>query len=398
MFENLKMAQPDPNLGLNHAFREDKNPDKIKLGVGVYKDESGATPIFKTVKKAEQKILEQESSKDYLSISGFADFAAMVQGLVFGSESDLISAGRVVTAQTPGGTGALRIAGDFLKKICPDATVWVSDPTWANHIGIFSAAGFATKMYCYYNPETKDLDFEKMIQCIRTIPQGDIILLHGCCHNPTGIDPTPEQWAKIAAVAAERKLFPLIDFAYQGLGDGIDQDAAGVRIFARTMPELLVCSSFSKNFGLYNERVGALSVVGNSADAAERAFSHLKTAIRQNYSNPPAHGAKVVAAILKDPILRQEWDSEVEQIRRRIQQMRQLFVETLRKKNVKQDFSFIARQKGMFSFSGLNKVQVEALRSRYAIYIVGSGRINVAGMTTANMDRLCSAIADVLKD
>jgi len=397
MFENLKMAPPDPILGLTEAFKEDKRSDKINLGVGVYKDESGGTPVFKTVKKAEQRILEQQKSKDYLSIVGLPDYVATVQELVFGTGSDLASAKRLATAQTPGGTGALRVAGDFLKKVCGKTKIWVSDPTWANHIGIFGAAGLETGTYPYYNAETRSLNFPAMLNGLKALPEGDVLLLHGCCHNPSGVDPTPDQWQQIAKVAAERKLFPVIDFAYQGLGDGLEEDARGVRTFAQAVPEMLVVSSFSKNFGLYNERVGALSVMGPDAKGTAKAFSHVKTTIRQNYSNPPAHGALIVATILKDPALKKEWEGEVTEIRNRIWKMRELFVKTLKAKGVPRDFSFLTGQKGMFSFSGLNKDQVEALKTKHAIYIVGSGRINVAGMTMANMDRLCQAIAEVVK-
>jgi len=398
MFSQLAMAPPDPILGLTEAFKKDPNPKKINLGVGVYQDESGKTPIFSTVKKAERKILEQESTKNYLPIHGSEEYGALVQELLFGKGHEAAASGRAATAQTPGGTAALRVAGDFLRVTRPGARIWLSDPTWANHPGVFKAAGLSVSTYPYYDAADKRLDFQAMLRAIESIPPGDVLLLHGCCHNPSGLDPSPQQWEQIAQAAWRRSLLPLIDFAYQGLARGIDEDAAAVRLFAAPGRELLIASSFSKNFGLYCERVGALTVVGETAEAAQKAFSHVKVVIRANYSNPPWHGAAIVKTILSDPELRAEWQSEVGAIRDRIRQMRSLFVETLKAKGVKGDFSFIAGQNGMFSFSGLSAAQVEALRQRYSIYIVGAGRINVAGMTRANMEALCQAIAEVLKD
>ncbi len=397
MLNKLDMAPPDPILGLTEAFKSDPNPDKINLGVGVYKDAKGKTPKFEAVKRAEAKILEQEETKDYLPIVGTPEYAAAVQNMVFGTGHEAIASGRVATAQTPGGTGALRVAADFVKRLYPEASVWLSDPTWENHVNIFQAAGIEVKKYPYYNHETKGLDFDKMIAALRTVPEGDVVLLHGCCHNPTGADPTPGQWKEVADAAQAQKWLPFVDFAYQGLGDGLEADAIGVRELCRPGAEMLVASSFSKNFGLYRERVGALTVVGADKDAAQKAISHIKRSIRSNYSNPPSHGGAIVSTIMADPELRKVWEAEVKAMCERINTMRRLFVQTLKAKGVDRDFSFIERQKGMFSFSGLTKEQVEKLRSDYALYIVGSGRINVAGMTEGNMDRLCSAIAAVLK-
>ncbi len=394
MFEQLPMAPPDAILGLTEAYKKDSNPQKINLGVGVYQDESGATPILTSVKKAEELLLKQEQTKTYMPIQGPAEYGEAVQQLLFGAAG--IEKGRAQTAQTPGGTGALRVAGDFLKSANPQATIWMSDPTWANHKGVFGAAGLACKSYPYYNAETKSLDLEKMLEAIAAMPEGDIILLHGSCHNPTGMDPAPEQWDRIAKAVWARNLVPVIDFAYQGLAEGIDKDAYSVRLFAQSGHEALVCSSFSKNFGLYCERVGALTVVGTDADSTEKAFSNVKIAIRQNYSNPPRHGGAIVTTVLSDAALRAEWEGEVAAIRERIRQMRELFVETLKAKGIQRDFSFITRQHGMFSFSGLSDAQVTALRETYGIYMVGGGRMNVAGMTRSNMDRLCQAIAEVL--
>lgn len=396
MFDALDMAPADAILGLTEAFKKDPTPGKINLGVGVYKDEAGNTPVFAAVKAAEQRLLETEKSKSYLSIEGSAEYAVCVQEMLFGADGEPNTSQRVATAHTPGGTAALRVAADFIKAKFPKAAVWQSEPTWPNHPQIFRAAGVEVKTYPYYDAAAKGLAFDRMLSALDQVPAGDFVLLHACCHNPSGMDPEPVQWKAVAELALRKGFVPLFDFAYQGLGDGIAEDAVGLAEFVKTGQEMLVCSSFSKNFGLYNERVGALSVVGSSPDAAERALSHVKTSIRANYSNPPSHGGAVVSTILRDAALRSQWDAEVKTMRERIHGMRKLFVETLKAKGVTRDFSFLTRQRGMFSFSGLTKEQVLELRAKYAIYIVDSGRINVAGMTAANMDRLCEAVASVL--
>lgn len=396
MFAVLDMAPPDAILGLTETFKKDPRSHKINLGVGVYKDANNATPILATVKKAEENLLTIEKTKNYLGIPGSAEYAAAVQALMFGPAHELVKTNRARTAHTPGGTGALRVCGDFIHSRYPNAAIWMSDPTWANHPNVFKAAGVPVKTYPYYNYETKSLNAGAMMDALGQVPEGDVVLLHGCCHNPSGMDPEPDQWAAIAKLAAKQGFLPLVDFAYQGFADGIDEDARAVRAFAEAGCEMLICSSFSKNFGLYCERVGAMTLVGESADATERAFSHVQSCIRANYSNPPFHGAGIVATILNDAGLRKQWEDEVHEMRNRINGMRQLFVDTLKSKGVKQDFSFITKQKGMFSFSGLNKEQVAKLKDEYAIYIVGSGRINVAGMTPQNMDYLCESIAKVL--
>ena len=391
------MAPPDPILGLSEAFKKDPNPAKIDLGVGVYKDEEGNTPILDTVKRTEERLLKEETTKDYLGMAGNAEYGAAIQELVLGADHEVAKGNRAVTAHTPGGTAALRVAGDFIHKWFPQSRIWLSDPTWANHTSVFRAAGLEVRTYSYYDTGRKRLDFNAMMTALDEVPEGDVVLLHGSCHNPTGVDPSLDQWRQIADLAAKRKWVPFVDFAYQGLADGIEEDAAGLRTLCRPGSELLFASSFSKNFGLYRERVGALTVVASSHEAAQKAFSHVKLAIRANYSNPPAHGALIVTTILNDPELRAKWETEVQVMRNRINGMRKLFVETLKAKGVEQDFSFITRQKGMFSFSGLNKDHVETLRRKYSIYIVGTGRINVAGMTTTNIDALCQAIAEVLR-
>lgn len=396
MLERLDMAPPDPILGLTAAFKADPAPDKINLGVGVYQDDQGRTPVPEVVRRAEKRVFEAETTKSYLPIDGSPEFVCAVQTLLLGDGHRLLSERRAVTLQTPGGTGALRVAGDFIHQHFPHATLWLSDPTWANHPKVFAAAGVPVQTYPYFDAESSGLDFGRMLGEVRRMPPGDILLLHGCCHNPTGVDPDPEQWEELAEAIRERDVLPLVDLAYQGLGDGLRQDARGLTALCGENAELLVASSFSKNFGLYRERVGALTLIASEPEAAERALSHLKIAVRTNYSNPPAHGSAIVIEVLTDPHLRREWEAEVNAMRQRIQDMRRLFVETLQAKGVKRDFSFINRQRGMFSYSGLTPGQVQRLREEFSIYIVGSGRINVAGMTTENMDQLCQAIAAVL--
>ena len=397
MFEKMEMAPRDAILGLTEAYDRNPSREKINLGVGVYKNADGRTPIFKCVKLAEEALLEQQATKSYLYIEGTAGFGECVRKLVFGVDHEIVGSGLVATAQTPGGTGGLRVAGDFIRKMLPGAKVWVSDPTWANHKNIFGAAGLEVCSYPYYDREKKKLAFDEMLAALGKVPAGDIVLFHACCHNPCGMDPSPDQWRKLAELTAKRKVLPLFDFAYQGLGDGLDEDAVGLRMFVEPGRDILVVSSFSKNFGLYNERVGALTVVGETADATQRAFGHVRACIRANYSNPPAHGSAIVTKVLTDPQLYRQWVNEVAVMRNRINGMREMFVSSLVAKGVKQDFSFILSQRGMFSFSGLTREQVSILREKYAIYIVGSGRINMAGMTQHNMNRLCEAIAHVLE-
>ncbi len=396
MFEQLDMAPADPILGLSAAFKSDSNSDKINLSVGVYQDSSGQTPIFASVKTAEQRVLAAEKTKSYLSIEGTSEYGTAVQELLLGSTHEILASERAVTIQSPGGTGALRIAGDFLARHFGDKPIWISEPTWANHPKIFSAAGLQVETYPYFDTDTNSLDHEALLEALDQIPTGHIVLLHGCCHNPSGVDPDSPTWEAIAEIVTKRGLLPLIDFAYQGLGDGVDPDASGLRIISNTSSELLIASSFSKNFGLYKERVGALTLVGANAEAAAKALSHLKIAVRTSYSNPPAHGSAIVSEILGDAKLSSQWEDEVTQMRERIRDMRRRLVEELKTRNPARDFSFIEHQRGMFSFSGLNDKQVTALRERYSVYIVGGGRINVAGLTEANLDYFADAVASVL--
>lgn len=396
MFEKVQSAPADPILGLTDAYKADERANKVNLGVGVYKDSQGATPILKTVKTAEARLVETEISKTYLSIQGAPEYNASVQRLLFGADSAIISDQRARTAQAPGGTGALRIAAEFMVRQLGIKKIWVSNPTWANHGNIFRGAGLDIAEYAWYDADSKGLAFEQLQQDLASVQPGEAVLLHGCCHNPTGIDPTIEQWQVIAELVKARGALPLFDFAYQGFARGIDEDAQSVRLFCEQFDELLVANSFSKNFGLYNERAGAFTVVASNSEQAETAFSQVKTIIRGIYSNPPSHGALVVATILEDPQLTAQWQQEVADMRGRIQEMREAFVEGLKQKGVKQDFGFISEQNGMFSFSGLNKAQVEQLKTDHAVYIVGSGRISVAGITPGNINHLIDAIAEVI--
>lgn len=394
MFESLIPAPPDPILGLTEAWKKDPNPCKINLGAGVFVDARGRTPILESVKEAEAHILSTATTKSYMPIAGAPEYRACVQELLFGDQHPVIREGRARTAHTPGGTGALRVGADFLKKFWPAAQVWVSRPTWANHKGIFQAAGFNVAEYPYYDEAGKGLAYEAMMSALDAIPTGDIVLLHACCHNPTGVDLTPAQWAEVAVVAARRGWIPFLDFAYQGYGDGLEADRAGLLALAQACPELLVASSFSKNFGLYQDRVGALTLVAKDASAAEAAFSHIAIVIRTNYSNPPAHGGLIVSTILSDPARRSKWRGELDAMREHITRTRAMFAAALAAHGVPGDFSFITRQKGMFSFSGLSDPQVVFLREKKSIYMVAGGRINVAGITPSNIDYLCESIRE----
>ncbi|MBO8133396.1 MULTISPECIES: amino acid aminotransferase [Dickeya] len=396
MFEKISAAPADPILGLADLFRADERPHKINLGIGVYKDETGKTPVLTSVKKAEQLLLETETTKNYLSIDGIPEFARCTQELLFSKQSEIIANKRARTAQTPGGTGGLRVAADFIANQTSAKRIWVSNPSWPNHKNIFTAVGLEVCDYTYYDAVNHALDFDGMLTSLNAAQAGDVVLFHGCCHNPTGIDPTQAQWAQLADLALEKGWLPLFDFAYQGFARGLDEDAEGLRIFAAKHKELIVASSYSKNFGLYNERVGACTIVAADTATVDTAFSQVKAAIRANYSNPPSHGAAVVATVLSNESLRNIWEQELTAMRERIQRMRHLFVSTLQEKGANQDFSFIINQNGMFSFSGLSKDQVLRLRNEFGIYAVNSGRINVAGMTPENMAPLCEAIVAVL--
>lgn len=395
MFESIAAAPPDPILGLTDAFEQDKCPHKINLTSGVYRDESGLTPVLESVKQAERRLLDTETSKGYLGIDGLVEFRQQSAELTLGG---LVSGDRVAACQTPGGTGALKVAADFLVKQSPHARVWCSTPTWPNHIGLFEISGFQTKAYPYLASDRKSLDFSAMLDVLeREGRAGDVICLHACCHNPTGVDPTLEQWTEIAEFTAQRGLLPLVDFAYQGFGDGLEEDRVSIAQLAQHHQEFLICSSYSKNFGLYSERVGTMLAVCPSAEAVPRVASNVKQSVRTNYSNPPRHGGAIVATILGDSKLRAQWHAELDGMRGRIQSVRREFVEAMRQTGCDVDFSFLLSQRGMFSYSGLSPMQVDWLRSNRSIYIVGSGRINVAGITSHNLEQLSAAIAEATR-
>lgn len=399
MFEDIPTAPPDPIFGLTAAFRADGNPDKINLGAGVFRDERGRTPILAVVKEAERRLWQSESSKTYLSIEGDPRYAAFVRRLMFGRDHPLVDDTRIFTVHTPGGTGALRLAADFLRAHQSDAKVWIPDPTWVNHPQICQAVGLPTRTYPYLDDSCKSLNFAGTLVSLSAVAPGDVVIFHGCCHNPSGIDPTPEQWRQLGALLAEHRALPLVDFAYLGFGQGLEKDREGVLALTDTVDAMMVCTSFSKNFALYNERVGALTVLAPDADAATAVLSQIKHAARVSFSNPPAHGAALVTAILESDEMYNQWRDELEGMRRRIVEMRRLFQEGLERRGVSLGpggNDFLTRQHGMFSFLGLNPEQVERLRAEFSIYIVGSSRVNFASMTSASMDRLCDAIAQVV--
>lgn len=393
---HLDLAPADPILGLTETFKADPHPDKINLGVGVYQDATGKTPVLESVKAAERRLLDLENSKSYLSIPGVPELATHTQTMLFGEGHAIITEGRAKTAQTPGGTGALRVAADFLLRAAPKARIWISNPSWANHRAIFEAAGFAVEDYRYYDKASQGLDQAGFLSDLERMSAGDVVILHGCCHNPSGIDLSQTEWKAVAQQAKAKGLICLVDFAYQGFGEGLEEDRSGLHVLLDAGLSVLIASSYSKNFGLYNERIGALTVVEDDANAAVNAFSHMQAAIRAIYSSPPAHGGKIVATILGDTALKAQWVQELTEMRARIKAMREAFVSGMADRNVGVDFDFINHQKGMFSFSGLSQAQVLKLREDNHIYIVGSGRINVAGITPANLDPLCDAIAKVL--
>ena len=395
MFEFLPTAPPDSILGLSDAFAKDSRANKINLTVGVYKDEQGRTPISATVKKAEEILLRTETSKGYMPIEGHPGYLKAVVDLVFGKSIDTE---RVAAAQTPGGTGALRVGADTVAKHFPGTRIWLSNPTWANHGSIFQAAGLETPVYPYLTADKTALDFSAMLGELKAQGRrGDLVCLHACCHNPTGIDPTSDQWQEISDLLSEKQMIPFVDFAYQGFGDGLEADSIPLHTLLKKNVEAIVCNSFSKNFGLYSERVGTVMLVGKESKSTEAALSQIRQAIRCNYSNPPRHGAATVATILTDPTLRAEWVTEVDGMRNRISQMRAMFIDGMKASKACRDFSFLNRQKGMFSYSGLNSMQADWLKKERGIYIVGTGRINVAGMATSTMPTLCAAIAECIQ-
>jgi aromatic-amino-acid transaminase len=395
LFSAIDMAPRDPILGITEAFNADTNPAKINLGVGVYYDDNGKVPLLECVQKAENKLMEQQAPRTYLPIEGLAQYDKAVQELVFGVDSPVIQEKRAITVQALGGTGGLKIGADFLKRFAPNSEVFISDPSWENHRALFESAGFVVNHYTYYDPKTHGVNFDGMLTSLKNMPEGSIVLLHACCHNPTGADLTQEQWGQVIDAVKTGGLIPFLDMAYQGFGSGIAEDGAVVGRFVQAGGPLLVSNSFSKSFSLYGERVGALSVVASSADEAARLLSQLKRVVRTNYSNPPVHGGKVVATVLATPELRQLWEDELATMRVRIKQMRDQLVEKLKAKAPGHDFDFVREQVGMFSYSGLTKEQVAKLRAE-SIYAVDTGRICVAALNSTNIDRVVDAIAKVL--
>ena len=396
LFDAVEMAPRDPILGLTEQFVADPNPNKVNLGVGVYYDEHGKLPLLECVAEAERQMMAAPKARGYLPIDGIAAYDKAVQGLVFGLDSAAVKEGRVATVQTLGGTGGLKVGADFLKRVNPGARVLISDPSWENHRGLFTNAGFAVETYPYYDARARDIDFAGMLSALSAATTGTIVVLHACCHNPTGYDLTPEQWTQVVAAVKAQGLVAFLDMAYQGFGDGIAEDGAVVQQFLAAGIDFFVSTSFSKSFSLYGERVGALSVVCASADEAARVLSQLKIVIRTNYSTPPTHGAQVVATVLNTPALRRRWEEELATMRSRIKQMRVALVDKLKSAGVKQDFGFITRQKGMFSYSGLSREQMQRLRSEFGIYGIDSGRICVAALNTQNIGAVAAAIAKVL--
>ncbi|MFI8395191.1 aromatic amino acid aminotransferase [Pseudomonas sp. Choline-02u-1] len=396
LFSAVEMAPRDPILGLNEAFNADTRTTKVNLGVGVYCNEEGRIPLLRAVIEAETIRVAQHASRGYLPIDGIAAYDQAVQKLLFGHDSPLISAGRVITTQAVGGTGALKIGADFLKQLLPNAVVAISDPSWENHRALFETAGFPVQNYRYYDAATHDVNRAGMLDDLNALPNGSIVVLHACCHNPTGVDLTPADWNKVLEVVKAKGHVPFLDMAYQGFGDGIDEDAAAVRLFAESGLTFFVSSSFSKSFSLYGERVGALSIISESKEESARVLSQVKRVIRTNYSNPPTHGASIVAAVLNSPELRAQWEAELAEMRLRIRGMREQMVALLAEKAPGRDFSFVGRQRGMFSYSGLTTEQVHRLRNEFGIYALDTGRICVAALNQSNIKAVTDAIVQVI--
>jgi aromatic-amino-acid transaminase len=389
---SLAMAPSDPILGVTEAFVADQNPRKVNLGVGVYYDDSGKIPLLECVRHAESERLKSVPHRGYLPIDGLGTYDKAVQELVFGSKKE-----NIVTVQALGGTGGLRVGADLLKRINPDATVWISEPSWENHRQLFEAAGFTVKSYPYYDPKTHGLDFAGMRSTLEGLAAGSIVVLHACCHNPTGVDLAQEQWQAVLEIVNSRGLVPFLDLAYQGFAEGLEADGYAARLFAEAMSPVFLSSSFSKSFSLYGERVGALSVVTASPDEAARVLSQLKRVVRANYSNPPTHGCQVVATVLGTPNLRSLWDRELGAMRERMKAMRRLLVDKIKARVPSADFGFMLKQRGMFSYSGLTKEQVRRLRDEFSIYTIDTGRICIAALTTGNVDYVADAIAKVIR-
>ena len=396
LFSSVQLAPKDPIFGLTEAYTADQRPGKVNLGVGVYYTDEGKVPLLRAVLEAEKELVAKQSPRAYVPIEGPNPYNSAVQNLLFDADSPLIEEGRVVTAECLGGTGALRVGGDFVKRLDTNAPAAISAPSWENHRGIFESAGYQVLEYAYFDPKTRGVDFEGMVKALESFPAKTLVILHACCHNPTGADLTPEQWKKIISICQTRQLIPFLDIAYQGFATGIEEDGAAVQLFADSGMSFFVSSSFSKSFSLYGERVGALSIVTQSKEESARVLSQLKRVIRTNYSNPPTHGAAIVAMVLNSPKLRQMWEDELAEMRERIKAMRHGLNKKLAAAGAQQDFSFIETQRGMFSYSGLTAGQVANLQEQDGIYALSTGRICVAALNTKNLDRVAQAIARVL--
>ena len=397
MFENLKPVAIDPILGLMVAFKADNRAEKIDLGVGVYQDDRGRTPVMASVKEAESRLMELETTKSYQGMAGDPDYNQRMMELLLGKDHSILSTGRVKSIQAPGGSGALRVGAEVIRRARPESKLWVGMPTWPNHIPLLGSAGFDIKQYPYYDVDARQVDTDKMMEALRQVPVGDLVLLHGCCHNPTGADLTNEQWDSIADLALERGFIPFIDTAYQGLGNGLDQDAYGMRMMAERLPEVIIASSCSKNFGLYRERTGSITFIAETSEQADIVVSQAMSTARSIYSMPPAHGALLVSMVLGDPQLRSQWEAELEEVRLRIKSMRNLLCDSLENNAAGMDFSHIKRQNGMFSFLGITTPQLERLRTEFGIYIVSSTRINLAGVNSNNIEYLTQSLLTVLE-
>ena len=396
LFSSVQLAPKDPIFGLTEAYTADQRPGKVNLGVGVYYTDEGKVPLLRAVLEAEKELVAKQSPRAYVPIEGPNPYNSAVQNLLFGADPPLIKEGRVVTAECLGGTGALRVGGDFVKRLDTNAPAAISAPSWENHRGIFESAGYQVLEYAYFDPKTRGVDFEGMVKSLESFPAKTLVILHACCHNPTGADLTPDQWKKIISICQTRQLIPFLDIAYQGFATGIEEDGAAVQLFANSGMSFFVSSSFSKSFSLYGERVGALSIVTQSKEESARVLSQLKRVIRTNYSNPPTHGAAIVAMVLNSPKLRQMWEDELAEMRERIKAMRHGLNKKLAAAGAQQDFSFIETQRGMFSYSGLTAGQVANLQEQDGIYALSTGRICVAALNTKNLDRVAQAIARVL--
>lgn len=397
MFNSAPANPPDAIFGLNEDFKRDQRLDKINLTVGLYKTDEGTTPIMRSVAKAEQIILDQAKSHVYLPIAGYPDFNQAIPGLIFGDSHPVLAGQQAQSAQTPGGTGALRVAGETLCRRFDVSRIWISKPTWSNHLNIFRAAGLEIVPYHYLDEAGTAFDFERCLESINQATAGDAILLHTVCHNPTGVDPEAEQWKQIFALIRERNLIPIFDFAYQGFDQGVNEDAFPIREYCQTPSSALVCSSFSKNFNLYGERVGAVTAIAPNAQDASAVLSQLKAVIRSTYSNPPMYGSRIVSTVFSDPDLKADWLDELDSYRVRIRKMREQFVEAIGERLPEQSFAHILKQRGMFSYSGIDAAAVERLKEEFGVYLLKSGRINVAGLNSGNLEQLCDSLATVLK-